>query len=65
MQNHFERSLDILENLQIYEILRLGHQNRIRDKITDVFTLTTNILSNHLMDYQKKIDRFVRLSGLD
>ena len=55
MQNHFERSLDILENLQIYEILRLGHQNRIRDKITDVFTLTTNILSNHLMDYQKKL----------
>jgi hypothetical protein len=31
MQKHFE-SLDILENLQIYEILRLGHQNGINDK---------------------------------
>ena len=31
MQNHFE-SLDILQNLQIYDILKIGHQNGIIDQ---------------------------------
>jgi hypothetical protein len=52
MQNHFE-SLDISENFKTSEILR--QHEIIIYKDTDL-----KILSNHFMDYQKQVDRFVR-----
>jgi hypothetical protein len=52
MQNHFE-GLHKSENIQIYQILRLFIKKQ--NQKTDFFTLTSNIFSNHLMGYQKKL----------
>ena len=57
MQNHFE-SLDKLENLHIYEILRLGHQETETENRFLHTDLKYFIKSSHGLS--EKIDRFVR-----
>jgi hypothetical protein len=60
MQNNFE-SVHILENLQIYEILRLGHQNGIIDKDHMETDLKYFIKSSHGISEKKLIDLSVEL----
>ena len=49
-----------LENLQMHEIIRQEYIKIIRQ-----VHISSNSLSNHLMDYQTNIDRFFRLIIFD
>jgi hypothetical protein len=60
MQNHFVSCEQWREVWGETSWITWELRNRGSDQKTDFCTLTSNILSSYLMDYQKEIDRFVR-----